>query len=498
MTRCKINFVLVIVLSAVVIVAAANCSIAGQTVYTKDNAPAAPKLEDLELTKTVSQHGITWTFEKPVRVGRFVNGDYYVVGPVTIAAIDPAPTKQRNGSVLNYKPTGKNTGFDSRYPHRYDPNMRSNPPFSMKPGDTLLSSISCQKKGECPTAFWYFSPKARDARARSLVRSVSVLTCMAEPQPADAFRPAFSDRKNTIYLARNLRRNLLAKLKPVEGVPNPGEFAKHFQRCWVDVMRMNHCAPAEYAPQYGRETARAVGMASLILMCDFPETEKETLLINFVQHGIDLYGALESGFPGWRTLGGHGQGRKLPLVFAGIMLGDEAMARPDKTFPNVIFQQDDQTVYGKGWTGATALFAGHIGKSGWDKWPDKDRRAFFGEVMHPSKWPDNGEGKKFSNPGRTAESYRRCCTSHAWIAQALSMRIMHAEKIWNHDAFFDYCDRWMTEDDTEHIKVLMETQGMKIRPRNRQGQTWDPWVDAMYRKYRNNLPPAQKIKFSAR
>ena len=47
------------------------------------------------------------------------------------------------------------------------------------------------------------------------------------------------------------------------------------------------------------------------------------------------------------------------------------------------------------------------------------------------------------------ESYRRASTSHGWVGEALAARIMHAEKYWDHDAFFSYVDRWMTEDDTE-------------------------------------------------
>jgi hypothetical protein len=492
MMRTHTNLLTAVALATLVIGAMAGCSVAGQIIYTTDNVPAVAKADDLKLTKTVSQHGVTWTFERPVRVGQFVNDDYYVVGPVTVVTIDPAPTEERNGSVLNLKPTGR-TGFDSRYGRRYSARLRANLPIAMKPGDSLVSSISCEKRKQFRQILWPFKPEK--GMSKSWVRSLSVLTCMAAPQPADAFRPAFSDRKNTVYLARNLRRDLLPKLKPVEGTPRPLEFAKHFQRCWVDVMTLNYAAPAEYAPQYGRETARAAGLASLILMCDFPETEKETLLINFVQHGIDTYGTLRAGFPGWGTLGGHGQGRKWPLVFAGIMLGDEAMARPGKTFPKIVFQQDNQTVYAKGWTGANVVWAGHLGKTGWSKWPNEDRRGFLAEVVHPSKWPDDGKGTKFSNPGRTAENYRRCCTSHAWIAQALSGRIMRAEKIWDHDAFFDYCDRWMTEDDNEHIKVLQKAMGKEITPMNRQGRTWDPWVDAMYKKYRNSLPAGKMITF---
>ena len=61
------------------------------TLYTKDNPPRTPKLDDLPLVPSVSQYGITWTFDQPARAGRFVNGDWYVVGPVTVKAIDPKP-----------------------------------------------------------------------------------------------------------------------------------------------------------------------------------------------------------------------------------------------------------------------------------------------------------------------------------------------------------------------------------------------------------------------
>ncbi len=37
--------------------------------------------------------------------------------------------------------------------------------------------------------------------------------------------------------------------------------------------------------------------------------------------------------------------------------------------------------------------------------------------------------------------------------------------------------------------------GKEVTPMNRQGRTWDPWVDAMYKKYRSKLPSAKAITF---
>ena len=70
-------------------------------VYTKDRPPATPGLEDLQLKASVSQWGVTWTFDKPARIGQFVNGDFYVVGPVAVVKINPAPRMARMSPKMN-------------------------------------------------------------------------------------------------------------------------------------------------------------------------------------------------------------------------------------------------------------------------------------------------------------------------------------------------------------------------------------------------------------
>ncbi|MGD0045023.1 MAG: hypothetical protein ABSE84_32260, partial [Isosphaeraceae bacterium] len=131
-------------------------------VYTKDNARAAPKLDQLPLKDNLSQYGMTWTFDKPARVGQFVNGDFYVVGPVTITGITPRPLygaeipadqldptdkeipekdRVRNGFMLN-PPARQKISYDSGVKHFFDPALIQKLPVSMKPGDSLVSTIS--------------------------------------------------------------------------------------------------------------------------------------------------------------------------------------------------------------------------------------------------------------------------------------------------------------------------------------------------------------------
>ena len=114
-------------------------------VYTANDPPPTPALEELPLLTQITQHGITWTFAKPQRVGRFVNGDYYVVGEATIIDIQPLPTQTngRHGSMLNIQPNIQRSGFDSRIQAgRYDPSLRVYPPITLTPGNKLVSSRS--------------------------------------------------------------------------------------------------------------------------------------------------------------------------------------------------------------------------------------------------------------------------------------------------------------------------------------------------------------------
>ena len=458
---------------------------AGSVIYTKDKPPKTPALEELPLKESVSQYGITWTFDKPARVGRFITGDFYVVGPVTISAITPEPKDGRNGSCLNIR-NGEKAGFDSRHGSeakggRFDPKLFLAPPIRLKPGDSLSSSISLKEIGKAKKLLWSGGTNVTP------VETVAVLTCLAAPAPADAFRPSYVGGSQRLYLARDLKRDLLPRLSR-EGVnftcDHFGKFtiqdvAGWCQRPWIDVVLDEFTVPVANMPAYGREFVRVVGVASLALCLDFPPQEKEPLLINFVQIGIDLWGmAGQGGQPSsWGAMGGHGNGRKWPILFAGMMLGDAEMQAPLKKYPYVKFSEDTQTMFGPSWTGAKVVWAGHSGKDGATaKHPD--RGAY--EHLQPADWK-----------GNTGENYRRCCTSNAWVGEALAARILHAEKVWDHDAFFAYNDRWMTEDDTAAVAKIKEAKGWDYSADwGRQGSVWDPFVKDLWKKYRDNLPPA--------
>jgi len=460
-------------------------------VYTRDRPPATPKLEDLPLKGSVAQYGISWTFDQPARVCQFINGDWYVVGPITIKAISPkplygaeipdieldhmdlerpVPQRVRNGFMLN-PPAAMRVSYDSGVRNWFDPSLIQRLPVTMKPGDSLVATISMPKGLVLKPQLWETVERGVDDS--SPIRTAAVLTCVAEPLPPDAFRPAFCDRQARIYLSRNLKRELLPTV-PAKSPPDVGLYVRFTQRPWVGTGFFGFESPVENMPQYGRDYARVVGQDALLLCTDLKTEQKEALLVDFVQVGIDLGGMIRPGHPGWEGFGGHGSGRKLPIVFAGLLLGDDELAYINKSFPKAHFGEDEQTAYGDSWTGAKVVFTGHraIDEA------TGVARAETGPYEHTvaSTWKEGRE--------KMSESYRRCCTSAAWVAEVLALRLMKAEKLWDHDAFFDYCDRWMFEDETSVLKRLKEDAGLDEPDWAHEGRTWETFVNEMWAAYR--------------
>ena len=485
----------------------AGADIEGVATVAVERVEAEPEGDSARQRKSVTQYGVTWTFTEKASVGQFVNGDFYVVGPVTVQDIQPKPLigdqvsdeevsererrrgpgrgrerlLVRNGSMLN-PPARQVAAFDSAIQNYFDPEFVAAPPIRLVPGDCLVSSISL-RQGETGNFPYHGGRGPRDHSHSSPVKTAAILTCVDDVLPPDAFRPSYGDREQRIYLARNLRRDQLPRLLPPADTPPLNTWIRIFRRPWINPCFFGFEQPMENMPFYGQWIGQAQSMAGLLLMLDLSPAKKEELLTHVVQVGIDYWGLVRNGHPGWQGWGGHGSGRKFPIVFAGLMLGDDEMASPTKTFPKVEFGEDNQTMFGNGWTGATALFAGHTGIQSALGKPSRAERGPY-EHLHPSKWGNHQE---------QSESYRRANTSSSWVGQALVMRMLGAEALWKHDAFFEYVDRWMTEpDDRKHrqeIKVYHpEFRADESARFARQGNTTEPFVQTMWQRYRSQVP----------
>ncbi|OAD21126.1 hypothetical protein THIOM_003113, partial [Candidatus Thiomargarita nelsonii] len=165
-----------------------------------------------------------------------------------------------------------------------------------------------------------------------------------------SFRPPYSGTDKTIYhnkdeLDYSIITKPFLKRDEIETEPSLSDLERQFERPWIDhinswVSRYIH--PEDNMPDYGREIAQAISDAALSLMLDYSNAEKETLLIRFVQLGIDLYGVAKAG-GGWIHYGGVMQGRKLPILMAGLLFNDANMLEIADAEKHFIFQEDQQT-----------------------------------------------------------------------------------------------------------------------------------------------------------
>jgi len=463
---------------------------------------------------SITKDGVTWTFAQPILAGQFVNGDYFVVGPATVTAIDPPPMNAApylNGSVVNLPTADAKSGFDQRYNDGVDQSWwfsasdRSYPPLALTPGSALVSAVSlptctagaCPGGGTCGGTNTCQLPEVMSSSnaATSPVSSYSVLTVLSAVPAADAFRPSYCDRTQSLYYAHNVQRGLLQSLAP----PNPSstpalaQFESWFRRPWIDTPGFGWDAPASYMPAYGAQVGSAVGFASLALMLNVPAGQKINLTNYLVQYGIDLYGCVKAGYA-WSAFGGHRSGRKLPIIFAGVLLNEPALQNVSAAYPDH-FGEDMQSVYinkipggfTAAWQGATAIYGGHYGVH-----PDGTpvSAGLYGpyEQLQPAQWP------LISPTEQLGEAYRRCCTSMPWVGEALAMRMLHAQTAWNYPAFFDYVDRWMEEDDTVAVAAIKSQSGFDYSSSwERQKQTAQyyagefgqpSFVDDMWQAYR--------------
>jgi hypothetical protein len=385
------------------------------------------------LTSAVYRNGIRWDFDYESRIGQFCNGDFWVLTPVEINSVSPLPQGSgynfRNGSMLN--PTGgtyqsydgRADGFTSYLSLQY--------PLVIDGLNSLISTASITDQSRTCT-YGYYDVSNYCVRYNylgdfhSYLYNAAVLTSVPYKPPENVFRPPYSGHDKPYISKTSLQTDLLPAL-PLSTKPSVTYLnlvAKEFHNVWLDQTgRLIH--PIRNMPNYGREIGTAVSEASCLLMLDYSQSQLDPLVVDFVQTGIDLYYLCKSG-KNWIGDGGHDNGRKLPIVFAGLMLNNDSMKNIVQYQPK-LGCEDMQTYY------------------------NSQNKALWGRncVSSYTLACDGNGPKDCRDPNQMIDgciSYRNCCTSGTWVGQAVSLKILGLESIWSHDAFFDYVHRWVTAD----------------------------------------------------
>lgn len=412
-------------------VATSNGILLGQRpgAFDTDRSPAAAIERTDDLLPAVERFGITWTFDKPVPCGRFVNGDWWVVGPVHIVSISPASGvddgRTRHGSMIDPDPRSATQGYDSAMfgaegGSRFDAaanvalGIGRERPLRLEPGMSLVSTVSHPQPGQLPQ-----------------LETCAVLTCVGRRPADDAFRPPYCGKDKQVRWHRSqLDLTRLARLTAPLGAPHPNDLAPRFERPWLDHIggwTGRYLHPRLNMPDYGRDMADLVGLAGLVLQLDHEPAAKEPLVIGLVQLGIDLFGIVDNGGR-FVADGGSGSGRKFPVLFAGAVLQDQQMLRLVREQKSA-FAEDVQTFYvAQSSPGAWNLGYGDYG-------PEDEGLPEWGNR--------HGDDPSVDRKSWTSDPYRRCCTANVWHGFVLATRIMGLREAWGHEPLFDYVDRYL-------------------------------------------------------
>jgi hypothetical protein len=162
------------------------------------------------------------------------------------------------------------------------------------------------------------------------------------------------------------------------------------------------------------------------------------------------------------------------------------------------YKTDITTYYGLGWNGATALWHSDP-KDESETQVDSPESNWYYMEKNPfdasNPWAEINPG---NTPFWTSDGYRRSTHSWTWVGTALAARLMNATGYWNHNAFFDYVDMWMTLNESSYKQALTDLGNANCGANCNWTTTYwqqdvpgSPFTENMYFTYRNYTSPPQ-------
>lgn len=447
---------------------------------------------------------ITFQLQSPRPCGQYVNGDWWVQGPVTITAMEPMMTAGRHGFAVN--PDPKINHYDNRAPVTFRASattlpLRIDSPVPVSVVKTRSYAPELTGSSEC---------KIGNESPRSCIASMAVLTVVPSAPSMGSFRPpVFGNVKPTITLGE-LDLSKLPRFPKVNRMPSFQDVNKFFNGPFFDPTsewggrmlhaRANMLSPNGTSIDYGTDVGIGLTTAILRTMHDDPIEQKLPTVIRLVQAGIDLYHQLLGGQI-WPAGGGHMVGRKLPILYTGKLLNNKIgklmlnVGQSHKgTGPLLAngqpltnsFSEDGHTFFG---ASGQALYGATLGAVGgkfggsprYENYLNGGCRSGPRDVRDPEGKVDGGvlndcnampsiEQQIASNTA--FNSAYQGVVSRPYVAIATAARLLGLEQAWNHAPLFRYAERWMSP------------------PWNALGVYGSPYAETMYNTYYHALPAA--------
>jgi hypothetical protein len=481
-------------------------------------------------TNGIKQNGITVTFDRTYTAGQYITGDYWIIDPGSGVIIESTSHVPASGVLfgehLTKNPQWNKEAMDSRE-MSYNASYALSLPGVLHAGDSVIVNTSLAKQN-----------------GGSYIYSAIILTIVDTAQSTTKFRPPYARPSRIAASTTDPLLFDFASISPEKWAELPGLSRSkvsgleaittttariNARRPWIDITNAysGWCSPINQMEPYGRDLCSEIGVVCAQLCLDYSISDLQLLSAYLIQYGIDTYGViLDGGF--FNANGGTNSGRKIGIVFAAEMLGSSALASvPQMTTVDgatfYTFQEDGQTYrYDDSaiLPNYTNLPSGSVGEifydsSGSGRVSCLNARGQLdilnGGIGDAALWRtgDGGPGTTSAclyehipiadwdeiatdNAENKWEGYRACCTSHVWIGQALLMLLWKNTNLitlWNHDVFFDYIYRWMTQSVAAEIAYAKTALGVTSDPIGfywPQG-TQPTWVKNVYEAYKGSF-----------
>lgn len=401
------------------------------------------------MATSTSYDGFTWVYDGDYTTGTYANGDPWVLnsGGLQISSITPASADVsgwiKNGTMVN--PSIGTQGYDSS-----TPSITYNSALNVAPsivGSNLVFAAG-QSGSVC-------SSESQVTQAnRPQLKRIAILTVVTVVPAAGDFRPAYcgTDKTSAWNVSDIDWSPIYDQLTIPAAAPSWNTVEGYMARPWIEHGSTSswtdrYIHPSDNQPDYGRDMAKEMSDALLMLCSNADSATKQTTLVNMLQYGIDIYGAALQGKI-WTDLGGHNQGRKMPLLLAALCFNDAGMLAYCDQAQHNIFQEDRQTFYvaqsdvdqqhaphsGNTWTAAEA----HNPATDSD---NRRRTAYTSAMIGTPEWGEQHTKQHNRDGSNWGVLYRQLVHNSIMGHWLMARATAGAETAWNWQAFFDYMAR---------------------------------------------------------
>jgi hypothetical protein len=404
-------------------------------------------------TSSVTQDGITWMFDSPKQVGQFANGEYWVLGPVTITNITPGfnTTTKANGWQINPPLVGNAIPADESIGGQsfdgdgeaYHPEMMPSFPYTATAGQSIVKAVSLPKpNSEC-------GPTTRSCLSTAAV--LTVLGSIPTNNGATVFRPPYMGTNKTLFstvpvdTAMTQLPRLTSTTQMDFDLPTMANALNTIQRVNIGVhvssvsefypeVNVNMVRP--YAPGIANDYADSI-LRALIVKPGDSETLRRQIVIAAIQRGIDTWGARAMGMQ-WYADGGTVYGMRLPTVFAAQMLNNQTI----KDTINGSAQNDFAE------TGSVQLNTNTGKQPVWGQDRGDESQYWLHVAADPAN--DNSTTRDpygyIDGAGLPGNTYQICCNTPTLKADSLIVHLIPGMvATWNNQPTLDYVERYVTQ-----------------------------------------------------